>query len=114
MRSDQRWTYRTARLFLPVALFTTLALSNAWAQSTKGRTNTNTAAAVLHIQVNVIPIVFTPGATPPRQAEAISYIIPTVSRQDQIIVGESWMTSPQACTTQSCNALLRTSTIVAH
>jgi len=88
------------------------------AQNPKGRTGTNTAQAVLHIQVNVVPMVF---AQQQKAAVAepagISYTIPVVSRQDQSIMEESSMGLPAAplrCTGISCAAILRTTTVVAH
>ncbi len=85
-------------------------------QSSQGRAGTNTANAVLHIQVNVVPTVLS--HRPQLQmtsSSSISYIIPTVTNQSQTIVQEAQLT-PQSgnCASIVCSGVLRTTTIVAH
>lgn len=87
------------------------------AQSRQGRTNTNTASAVLHIHVNLVPTVLTPRPeSQPVERNTISYLIPMVTVQNQAIVTEAALTSAQAvpCAGSTCNAVLRTTTIVTH
>jgi hypothetical protein len=84
----------------------------------QGRTNTNTASAVLHIRVNVVQTVLPPKPeSQPVERSSVNYIIPVVNTQNQTIVSESAVpASPQkeSCTGMSCSAVLRTTTIIAY
>jgi len=86
------------------------------AQSRQGRTSTNAANAVLHIQVNVVPTVLSHRPQPQTtSSSSISYIIPTVTYQSQTIVQEAQLTAQSGnCASAVCSGILRTTTIVAH
>jgi len=99
----------TLILSLPVSLF---------AQGGQGRTNTNTASAVLHIRVNVVQTVLTPKPeSQPVEPSSINYIIPMVATQNQTTISESVVapsSQSASCTGTNCSAVLRTTTIVAY
>lgn len=96
-----------------------LVSGSLWAQSQRstGRTNTNTAHAVLHIQVNVVPTVFAgkqeANINEPRKS--ITYLIPTVTLQQEVTTHDTIMSPAELqnqCVGDSCRAMLRTTTVV--
>lgn len=87
------------------------------AQAQNGRANTNSAQAVLHIQVVVIPTVLTP-AEHQRAPEAadVSYSVPTINLKQEITTRESVLRGfpDEHCLAEPCVGTLRTKTIVAR
>ena len=108
----------TPRTLAWVAMATlVLTGTSAWAQS--GRTNTNTAQAVLHIQVIVMPTVLT--AVPHRDGDGklspVAYSIPAVTAQQETTTQETALQSfdlNARSENPADNATLRTTTFVAR
>ena len=88
------------------------------AQAQKGRVNTNSAPAVLHIQVTVVPMVYSPSPkieTYPKNS--VTYHFPSLNVPQEVIIRESAvreLAPDSLCRGESCNAMLRTTTIVAR
>ncbi len=116
MRTGQLGVTGITRLCCGIICLALLLSASLCAQNLPGRTNTNTANAVLHIRVNVIPTVLTANPKEPAPTSSgINYIIPMVPQQTQTIVQET-PTSPSTvpCNAQTCSAVLRTTTIIAY
>lgn len=104
----------TIRLSIAAVLF--LCALPGWTQN--GQTNTNSSQAVLHLQVNVMPTVFTaPSAGEVSEKAAVSYSVPTLVVQQEIktevqILRE--LQPNQPCSAQPCSGTLLTTTLVAR
>lgn len=99
---------------IPVIL---LLAATGWAAN--GRTNTNTAQAVLRIQVNVVPTVLAAQqqALSRPSDSAVAYLVPTVALNQETSTQEMLVGTPQhqlPCSQAGCNATLRTTTVVAR
>ena len=107
-------TVRSMRKLSARGITAILLLGTAWAQN--GRANTNAAQAVLHIQVVVIPTVFSPASSPSGTDKTpVSYSLTTLKQQQETIVQEMSLRESGAklpCSPNTCDAVLRMSTIV--
>jgi len=87
------------------------------ASGQNGRTGTNTAQAVLHIQVVVMPTIFTPSQNLQREtANTVTYNLPSQLLRQELTVNESDLRGSvaSACSGETCSAALRTTTVVAR
>jgi hypothetical protein len=93
----------------------TLAFCATAASAQNGRANTNSASAVLHIQVTVAPVLHSPVAPVERRSEAVSYMVPAVRIQQDAMVQLVPLRSlkEQFACAASCDGMLKTTSVVA-
>jgi hypothetical protein len=101
----------------PAAIVGFLLLATLGGAAQTGRANTNTAQAVLHIHVVVVPTLYSlPPKTEESKAASVSYLIPHVRSQQEIIIQDQALDETQwrtLCAAGTCSPTLRTTTIVA-
>jgi len=99
-------------------LLAAILLTAAFAPAQNGAANTNSAQAVLHLQVVVVPTVFTPADNQhPSDMPAVTYSVPTVNLKQEIKTEESVLRErlpDEHCLAEPCTGALRTTTVVAR
>ena len=102
-----------------VAFAAVLMVSSVSTRAQNGMANSNRAQAALHIQVVVIPTVFSGAASVDNHHRdfSLSYHLPSISLQLETSVQEidpHPTQYPAACGPRPCNGVIRTTTVVAR
>lgn len=96
----------------------TLGFAASAASAQNGRVSSNTAQAQLHIQVYVVPTVFSPAVTVQSKSVAVTYDVPSFVSQQETTVQQSSLAGLNdhlLCEKQQpCRATLLTTTVVAR